>query len=186
MQVIVNKNFEYQRIQTNDIFKELPLYLEVPFDIKHVTLHWTGGATGNPSEHYHINVGDSYILASEEIATRWHYHCKGANSGNIGVSLMGGYGMTETNPGKYPITAQQIETAAKVFATLKHEYDLPWENLVDHAYFARKLGYRYATKENKGNIRWDCEYKMPSGKLMTEEVKSKAKWYYNKYIKKGS
>jgi len=72
----------------------------------------------------------------------------------------------------------------KLQAFLKHFFYLDWSKVVDHAYFAKLDNYRYPTIKNKGNIRWDCEFILPSGKTIYEETINKSKWYYNRYFKK--
>jgi N-acetyl-anhydromuramyl-L-alanine amidase AmpD len=99
-------------------------------NIFRVILHWTGGgpkAAMLDRGHYHFIVNqDSAVIRGVVKPNIRLGHTRNLNSNSIGVSLAGMLDAKESpfDPGKYPITEKQYETAAKVVADLVKRYEL--------------------------------------------------------------
>tara|TARA_Y100000310_G_scaffold90528_1_gene87801 strand:- start:9698 stop:10273 length:576 start_codon:yes stop_codon:yes gene_type:complete len=181
---LVKNLYKYEFINIDDIFTKLPEFLKVPFEINKATFHWSGGNYDQASDSYHICIGDKYILVSHDIADRWHSHCYGRNSNNLGLTFMAMAHATQNDAGKAPVTPAMIETMSKALACVRNYYKLGEEAITDHAHWARLDGYRFSDKKNMGNIRWDCEFKQGNGKTITENTLQKVKWYHQHYFEK--
>lgn len=178
------KNHPYWKFN-NDIILNIDKdkYLKTNILIKNITLHWTGGTNKTLHDDYHILISDTHCYISQEISTRWHYHCYGANPNNLGIALCGMFNATEKNMGMYPIAIKQIESASKLVAVVKKHFAKA--HFHDHKYFADLNGY----------YKWDCRYVYSKqdakdglipyseiDKTIFEVIDHKSNWYKNKYL----
>ena len=127
-----------------------------------IHIHWTAGAYGDIAlerKAYHLLIlhngkavmGDYAPEANANpVSGRYAPHTRACNSGAIGVSLdaMGGAVERPFNPGKYPITWEQLDRMALEVANLCDTYDIPvskWSTLT-HAEIQPTLGVRQRWK----------------------------------------
>lgn len=159
----------YWRLETNEIFKELPGLLPAG-NPQWVTEHWTAGPYGVGFHDYQILIADSYILVSTDFLNyAKHQHTWRRNSQNIGMAYMAMVNATERNPGPCPVTAGMMERMGIVKALLARRYGFGFSSFVDHAHWANVDGYP--------GQRWDNRFVLPSGHTIYSATQSKGKWY---------
>lgn len=107
--------------------------------LERIVCHWSAGAhkaSGLDKTHYHLIIeGDGNLvkgmwpISANGIgkAGKRANHTLNLNTGSIGVSLACMAGATERpwNPGKFPMTAVQWATLARVCADLCRRYNIP-------------------------------------------------------------
>lgn len=176
MKSIYIQSVKYHILSFLEIEKELPKLLP-KFDGKSkyfITSHWTAGSYRSVYNHYQINITDKEVYISDDILEFInHQHTWQRNNNNIGIALCA----MATIKGKYLLpTDKQIEVLALIQAILKHQYHIPYESIVDHAYWAKLDGYT--------SLRWDIRLKLDGNsntdKTLYDKVLEKTKWYYEK------
>jgi N-acetyl-anhydromuramyl-L-alanine amidase AmpD len=129
---------------------------------KLITLHWTAGNYDTTYNHYHFNVkGSGEVVQTLSVLYKGS-HTWQRNANNIGVSMCCMFS------NKYPPTKKQIEATAKLVADLVGIFDIEWDNIKDHAHYAKLDGY--------ANLRWDVG-------ALNYKILEKAKWYRDRVIK---
>jgi len=135
--------------------------------MKYITLHWSAGshkAGKLDRKHYHYCVeGDGTIKSGDfkpednEECTPGTYaaHTRGANTGNISVSLCAMHGAKERpfDPGKYPITEKQLDAAVALMADLVISHGIPVtrQNVLSHAEWEPTNGVK---QRGKWDVSW--------------------------------
>lgn len=121
-----------------------------------IILHWTAGNYDTTYDHYHFCVkGNGEVVQTLSLLYRGSHTWK-RNTGKIGISMCCMFS------NKYPPTKKQIEATAKLVADLVGIFGLDWDQVKDHAYYAKIDGY--------SNLRWDV------GPYL-DTIIQKAKWY---------
>lgn len=153
--------------------QELSNYTTEPRGIKTaIILHWSASTYESVFKDYHINItGDGDIWIDGTLADR-RSHTWRRNTPSIGISLSAMYGASITREGtikegKYPPTATQIDTMAKVVAKLCIEIGIPLNQVFTHAEIADKDGY--GLKSGDADIRWDLIFQ---GDCIREKAKT--------------
>lgn len=125
-----------------------------------LTIHWSAGNYTQTYSHYHFCVqGDGTVIQTLPIAFKGSHTWK-RNSNNIGISMC-------CMADGYPPTNKQIERTAKLIAELVGIYNISWDQVRDHRYYAVLDGYE--------NLRWDV------GDYIVKLL-AKAKWYREQII----
>jgi len=98
----------------------------------HIYLHWSGGNyQNNPADGYHITIDDKGNIYQNHPFSEVTKHTEKRNTNAIAIALLGMDGYKNTTDWQnsygatYPITDIQIETMAKVVATIANHYNIP-------------------------------------------------------------
>jgi peptidoglycan hydrolase-like protein with peptidoglycan-binding domain len=132
-----------------------------------VILHWTAGSNSAGKRdriHYHAIVeGDGEVVTGHEsvadnvVTTDGDYaaHTLNLNTRSIGIALAGMHGASERpfDPGKYPLTERQLDSAAQLVADVLRKYGIPLtrETVLTHAEVEPTLGVE---QRGKWDITW--------------------------------
>jgi len=118
--------------------------------MKRVIIHWTAGAHSASDldrDHYHVLIeGDGNVVLGKHkpeanLSTGdgvYAAHVRMFNTGSIGVAvcaMAGAEGWPTMKPGRYPITAAQIDALSAAVADLCETYSIPVarETVLTHA-----------------------------------------------------
>lgn len=135
-----------------------------------ITLHWTAGTnqvSALDKQHYHFIVdgnGDVHRgihTVEDNLNTsdgKYAAHASMANTKNIGVSLAGMAGATESpfNAGSHPINETQLDVACKLMADLSKQYSVPIndKSVLTHAEIQPNLGIKQSGKWDITRLPW--------------------------------
>lgn len=133
--------------------------------MKRIIMHWTGGAasaSGRDLKAYHGLVEQScevvygdYKPEDNTSTAGGHYaaHTRALNTGSIGLAMCGMHGARENpfNPGKHPLTGEQVKRFAGLVAEFAHTYQIPVtrRTILFHSEVQETLGIWQRAK-------WDC------------------------------
>lgn len=110
---------------------------------------------------------------------KYAQHCGGGNTGAIGVAYCGMVGFKNVNnPGKYPLTAKQVEAGFKLCAELCKKYNIPINNVMTHYEFGKL--HPKTTSAGKIDIIHLPSYPDVSATEMGTFIRKKIHWYYTK------
>ena len=132
-----------------------------------IVMHWTVSravASKVDLRHYHFCVNKDGTVARGAFDPEDNISCAdgsyaphtgSANTGRIGVAMVGMFGATERpfNPGPYPITWTQVNAMVDLVADLCHRYSIPVkrETVLTHAEVEPTLGIK---QKGKWDITW--------------------------------
>lgn len=139
--------------------------------IDKVTWHWsaTNYFWKPPHKNYHFVIdGDGRVVQYLSLMTVGA-HTWRRNTGNIGIAFAAMWDDPKTSWFDCPIKDVQIEAMACLTAELMIKLNIPFENVHDHAFFA-KLDKYWPYRWDIGDKEW--------------VVRNKTKWYYQK-LKSG-
>lgn len=175
-----------------------PSYFRIPSlwmptaKMKRIHWHWTAGshtASEADREHYHMVVegdldvikGDHSIKDNEVLKGEGTYaaHTLSANTGAIGLSMCAMAGAVETpfNPGKFPVTPEQLRVLVMLTAQLCIRYKIPVsrQTTLSHAEVQPTLGIPQRGKWDYSRLPfWQIEGAVAVGdairRLVTEAI----------------
>jgi N-acetyl-anhydromuramyl-L-alanine amidase AmpD len=159
--------------------------------LQRIILHWSAGAyypNATDLEHYHFVIDKDGVVKPGKCKPednlncydgKYAAHTGGGNTGSIGVAYCGMAGFINAkNPGKYPLTAQQVEAGFKLCAELCKKYNIPINNVMTHYEFGK---LHPKTKSfGKIDIIHLPSYPHVSATQMGTFIRQKIHWYYSK------
>lgn len=135
--------------------------------IHRIVMHWTAGADGViglERQHYHLIIDRAGRIHTGTLKPeanvdcrdgRYAAHTRALNTGSIGISLdaMAGAKQSPFDPGKYPITQEQVQALAETVADLCETYQIPIDrtSVLTHAEVEPTLGVK---QRSKWDITW--------------------------------
>lgn len=159
--------------------------------LERIILHWTAGAyypNATDLNHYHyvINkdgeVKNGMYTPEDNLNCydgRYAMHTGGGNTGSIGIAYCGMAGFKSAkNPGKYPLTAKQVERGFKLCAELCKKYNIPINNVMTHYEFGK--AHPKTTSAGKIDIVHLPCYSDITRNQIGDFIRQKIKWYYLK------
>lgn len=159
--------------------------------LNRIILHWTAGANYMNStdyQHYHFlidkdgNVAKGMYTPEDNINCydgKYAAHTGGGNTGSIGVAYCGMLGFKNAkNPGKFPLTAKQVESGFKFCAELCKKYNIPINNVMTHYEFGKL--HPKTSSAGKIDIIYLPPYPNVSATQMGTFIRQKIHWYYIK------
>lgn len=163
--------------------------------LKRIIIHWTAG-TGQPNkleyQHYHYLINKDGIVVEGKYKPqdnencydgKYAQHTGGGNTGSIGVAVCGMLGFTNRdNVGNYPLTQIQCEKLFEEIARLSKKYNIPItpDTVMTHYEFGQK--HRNTSSFGKIDITFLPPYPWVSQQDVGKFIRSKAKWYLQKYF----
>lgn len=155
--------------------------------IDKVYWHWTAGRYGQFWSDYHINIdadGSIYLTTedlSETLAHTWH-----RNSGAIGVGCLCMMNANMEDFGEMPLTLEQVEASARVFAALSIALNLPLDSLHFRTHAEQAIDDDYGPGSGDPETRWDGYILAPGDDMGSggNILRGKGNWYLNDYQQK--
>ena len=139
-------------------------------------------------QHYHFlidkdgNVAKGMYTPEDNINCydgKYAAHTGGGNTGSIGVAYCGMLGFKNAkNPGKFPLTAKQVEAGFKFCAELCKKYNIPINNVMTHYEFGKL--HPKTSSAGKIDIIYLPPYPNVSATQMGTFIRQKIHWYYIK------
>lgn len=147
--------------------------------IEKIVLHWTAGADGVnevEADSYHFLVTRQGIVVPGKFSAddqkppllpgKYAAHTRAFNSYALGIAMdaMGGAREIPFDPGKYPITPEQIEATARLTAHQARKYglDVTRRTVLTHAEVPITYGI---AQPGKWDVRWIPGMKAPGGAI---------------------
>lgn len=155
-----------------------------------IAIHWTAGShkpSATDLAHYHYIIDKDGKVHKGKHKPEDNMNCNdgnyaahtgGGNTGTIGVAMCGMYGFkSAANPGKYPITAQQIEACFALCAKLakKYKIQITPDTVFTHYEFGKKN--TKTTSYGKIDIIHIPSYPKVSKDNVGTFIRSKIAWY---------
>ena len=153
-------------------------------------LHWSAGHYGQHWSDYHLQVdGNSKIYRNDSelddtLAHTWH-----RNTNAIGLSFCGCFDARansgeDLDMGTEPVTAEMLETMAKLIAVITEEFRLPIteDTVMTHCEAAELDDYGPGSGDPQ--TRWDLWYLPDSDGTVKpggDVLRGKAYWYRNSF-----
>ena len=139
-------------------------------------------------QHYHFlvdkdgNVAKGMYIPEDNINCydgKYAAHTGGGNTGSIGVAYCGMLGFKNAkNPGKFPLTAKQVEAGFEFCAELCKKYNIPINNVMTHYEFGKL--HPKTSSAGKIDIIHLPPYPNVSATQMGTFIRQKIHWYYIK------
>lgn len=139
-------------------------------------------------QHYHFlidkdgNIAKGMYTPEDNINCydgKYATHTGGGNTGSIGVAYCGMLGFKNAkNPGKFPLTAKQVEAGFKFCAELCKKYNIPINNVMTHYEFGKL--HPKTSSAGKIDIIYLPSYPKVSATQMGTFIRQKIHWYYIK------
>lgn len=139
-------------------------------------------------QHYHFlidkdgNVAKGMYTPEDNINCydgKYAAHTGDGNTGSIGVAYCGMLGFKNAkNPGKFPLTAKQVESGFKFCAELCKKYNIPINNVMTHYEFGKL--HPKSKSAGKIDIIYLPSYPNVSATQMGTFIRQKIHWYYIK------
>lgn len=159
-----------------------------------ITMHWSvdkGVMNTSAAKHYHFSTDKngkqhSGNLRPEANANtsdgNYVAHCRGFNTGNIGMAVLGMHGAEEKKTaGQYKLNQNQVEAFCEQVADIADIYDIPvsQKTIFTHAEVQSVHGVR---QNGKWDIMWLPELGFCSAKEGGDYLRAKISEYKNKAI----
>ena len=162
--------------------------------MKRIIYHWTAG-TYKPNTtdllHYHYVIDDNgnifdgvYSIEDNENCLDGVYaaHTGGGNTGSIGIAFAGMFGFqSKEKPGRYPLTAKQLEAGWELGAKLIKKYKL---NISDPMCIQTHYGFGVRNPRSSSAGKVDIIFMPPFPMIGKNDIekhfRQKIAWYYTK------